>query len=280
MTKLYSSDASALGLQVTGQFFGPVIRKAIARLRLPRGSSGLDAGCGTGTALSFLASAVGRNGRVTGLDCNGVHLEQARENLRKGPDSAQVVLQQGALPGWLRRRSRFDWIWSAEVLWPNYFDHPGHIVIALCHALRPGGTLAVFTAHWFRAVCLPGYPRLERLLLAANEMRWQLENVGSQRHPESMPYWLHEAGLHRIRSLPIAISSGTAALTPAARRYIEAVVLPDYAAGIREFGKRVGWTRTDEAVWRRISEPGSPQFILDQPGFQMFQTTQLSWGKR
>ncbi|TET97077.1 MAG: methyltransferase type 11, partial [Dehalococcoidia bacterium] len=61
-------DAYAQRLAVSNPLSEAVIPSAIQALQLPRGSRGLDAGCGIGLQALLLAEAVGPAGHVTGLD--------------------------------------------------------------------------------------------------------------------------------------------------------------------------------------------------------------------
>jgi demethylmenaquinone methyltransferase/2-methoxy-6-polyprenyl-1,4-benzoquinol methylase len=45
-----------------------VLRAMISGLKLPRGSQGLDAGCGIGLQCLLFAEEVGLSGHVTGID--------------------------------------------------------------------------------------------------------------------------------------------------------------------------------------------------------------------
>ena len=46
----------------------PLLRSVVHSLQLPRGSKGLDAGCGIGLQTLLLAEAIGAKGHVTGID--------------------------------------------------------------------------------------------------------------------------------------------------------------------------------------------------------------------
>ncbi len=72
--------ASYLGkLLLSRPLRDPVIRQAIRTLELPRGSRGLDAGCGIGSHTLLLAEEVEIGGHVTGLDLSSELLVYARD---------------------------------------------------------------------------------------------------------------------------------------------------------------------------------------------------------
>ena len=63
------STESYIDILAEGQILRErLLRAAIRTLRPPRGSRGLDVGCGIGLQAMPLARAVGPGGHVTGLD--------------------------------------------------------------------------------------------------------------------------------------------------------------------------------------------------------------------
>ena len=62
---------------------GPAYAAAVAELGLREGKRVLDAGCGTGRALTPLRAAVGASGVVLGADLTPAMLERARPKLRR-----------------------------------------------------------------------------------------------------------------------------------------------------------------------------------------------------
>jgi len=61
--------------------FPELRRRAVAHLKLQRGNSVIDAGCGTGLALPLLEDAVGPQGRIIGIDQSPEMIERARERV-------------------------------------------------------------------------------------------------------------------------------------------------------------------------------------------------------
>jgi len=92
----------------------PVIRQAIRKLGLPKGSRGLDAGCGTGHHTLLLAEAVGSSGHVTGLDLSTGFLAHARDLAEQADLSEQVSFRQGNVNELPFGDDEFDWAWSVD----------------------------------------------------------------------------------------------------------------------------------------------------------------------
>ncbi|TQE16741.1 methyltransferase domain-containing protein [Streptomyces ipomoeae] len=117
---------------------GPAYAAAIAELGLRAGDRVLDAGCGTGRALTPLRAAVGPSGVVLGADLTPAMLEAA---VRAGRDrDGQLLLADvAALP--LRTES-LDAVFAAGLI--AHLPNPAEDLRELARVVRPGGTLALF----------------------------------------------------------------------------------------------------------------------------------------
>ncbi len=117
---------------------GPAYAAAVTELALPGGARVLDAGCGTGRALTPLRAAVGPSGVVLGADLTPAMLEAA---VRAGRDrDGQLLLTDvAALP--LRSQS-LDAVFAAGLI--AHLPQPDQNLRELARVVRKGGTLALF----------------------------------------------------------------------------------------------------------------------------------------
>ncbi|WP_043454792.1 class I SAM-dependent methyltransferase [Streptomyces fulvoviolaceus] len=117
---------------------GPAYAAAVAELGLRAGDRVLDAGCGTGRALTPLRGAVGPSGVVLGADLTPAMLQAA---VRAGRDrDGQLLLADvAALP--LRSES-LDAVFGAGLI--SHLPHPAENLRELARVVRPGGSLALF----------------------------------------------------------------------------------------------------------------------------------------
>ncbi|MDO8283973.1 MAG: class I SAM-dependent methyltransferase [Rhodoferax sp.] len=73
--------------------FEPIRRSAIARLKLKRGDTVLDVGCGTGLSFDVLQQAIGRRGRIVAIEQCPEMLDQARARVAHAGWTNVTLLQ-------------------------------------------------------------------------------------------------------------------------------------------------------------------------------------------
>lgn len=117
---------------------GPAYAAAVAELGLREGDRVLDAGCGTGRALTPLRAAVGPSGVVVGADLTPAML-QAAVRAGRGHDGQLLLADVAALP---LRSEALDAVLAAGLI--AHLPQPAANLRELSRVVRPGGTLALF----------------------------------------------------------------------------------------------------------------------------------------
>ncbi|MFF4658584.1 class I SAM-dependent methyltransferase [Streptomyces sp. NPDC001381] len=117
---------------------GPAYAAAVDELGLREGDRVLDAGCGTGRALTPLRAAVGPSGVVVGADLTLAML-QAAVRAGRDRDGRLLLTDVAALP---LRPGALDAVFAAGLI--AHLPRPAENLRELARVVRPGGVLALF----------------------------------------------------------------------------------------------------------------------------------------
>ena len=248
----------------------PLVRKVVQAIDPPTGSRGLDAGCGVGLQVPPLADAVGPQGHITGLDISREFLEEARKNVGNWGLGDRVTLVQDDIYDLPFEDQEFDWIWSANCAC-YAVNRPLQLLRGFRRALKPGGLLLILI--WSSQQLLPGYPRLEALLNATTPgIAPFKKHEPPEYHFLRLLGWLKKAGFVDASVQPF--SGGVCApLDEGMRNALLALVQMRWPGAEKEL------SREDRRLYQRITDPSSPEFILDQPDYYAFYTYSLFQAK-
>ena len=213
----------------------------------------LDVACGDGAYAGWLAERVGPDGRVVALDLLPAFLDQARSWV--DPDRVRLVAADlGRLPF---ANGSFDLVWCAQSLYS--LPRPVESVRLMALAVRPGGVLAVLENDTLHHVLLP-WPIEVELAVRGVELAKQVERprkfyVGRRRVDV-----FRDAGLSAIVHRSHA-TDRQAPLDFDARSFLVAY-LDDLRGRVLD--------HLDPSIrhdFDRLTDPDSPAFLLDRPGF-------------
>ncbi|OEJ30859.1 class I SAM-dependent methyltransferase [Streptomyces subrutilus] len=116
----------------------PAFATAVAEFGLRPGDRVLDAGCGTGRALTPLRAAVGTSGTVIGADLTPQMLAAA-QRAGRGAQAALLLADVTRLP---LRDGALDAVFAAGLV--AHLPDPDANLRELARVVRPGGRLALF----------------------------------------------------------------------------------------------------------------------------------------
>ena len=149
-SQAYVADADAESTKATvdwleTQALHPFIRevavKTFEQLALLPDEAILEVGCGTGVFLPGIASRVGTEGRVVGLDHSAALLVQARERLASAGLVDQIELVEGDANQLPFADGSFDAAHCERVL--MHLEHPRRAIGEMVRVVRPGGRVVV-----------------------------------------------------------------------------------------------------------------------------------------
>ncbi|UCB46689.1 MAG: methyltransferase domain-containing protein [Spirochaetota bacterium] len=248
----------------------PLLRSVIKALHLPKGSRGLDAGCGIGLQTLLLAEAIGPKGHVTGLDLSSAFLHYAEELVKESDLAERISFQEGDLGSLGFDDDIFDWVWSADCV-----GYPAGDFLPLLRELRrvvkPGGMVVILA--WTSQCLLPGYPLLEaRLNATCSGFAPYVRSKQPELHFLRALRWFEEAGLEKAEAKTF-VGDVQAPLSDDIRRAL--VSLFEMLWGVPQ----PEVSQMDWAKYQRLCRPGSPEFILNLSDYYAFFTYSMFKGK-
>ncbi len=253
-------------------FAEPELRAAIASLELRSGMRVLDAGCGTGEALGWLAAAVAPDGLAVGIDLSASHVRAALATAPlQGASVVQADLRRAPVAG-----AAFDLVWSVNTI--HHLPDALAATRALSELLRPAGRLALGQSSLLPDMYFVWDARLERVVNEAvrayyrDRYRLSEQDLTAVRRIFGL---LHEAGLTSITVRTFLIERH-APLDPRTKAWLlEAIFEGTWGERLRPY-----LLPADYAEVARLCDPGHPQFALRRPDFHFLQTFTLAAGVR
>jgi len=248
----------------------PVLRSVVQSLQLPRGSKGLDAGCGIGLQTLLLTEAIAVDGHVIGVDILPELLAYGTATVARLGLSDRITFRESDVNHLPFNGDTFDWAWSADCI-----GYPaGELLLLLQELMRvvkPRGEVIVLG--WSSQQLLPGYPLLEARLNATCSgyipfFKEQSPDLNFMR----AGHWFRTGGLEEIK----------------AQTFVGEVQSPlksdTRTALISLFEMLWGnpQPETSPEDWRQyqqLCKPESPDFILDIPDYYSFFTYSMFRGK-
>jgi len=249
----------------------PELRAAIASLDLVRGMRVLDAGCGTGEMLGWLAATVAPGGLAVGIDLSTTHLRAARAAVPPGTQLLQADLLRRPLVA-----ETFDLVWSVNTI--HHLRDPAAGARALVALLRPGGRLALGQSSLLPDMYFAWDARLERVVTEAVRAYYR-DRYDLGEHEltavRGLVRLLHDAGLFGLRVRTFVIER-TAPLDPCTHAWLlEAIFRGTWGERLQPY-----LPPADYEELTHICDPQHPQFGLRRPDFHFIQTFTLAVGAR
>lgn len=250
-------------LQSFNRFAEPELRQAVDSLALQTGMRVLDAGCGTGEALRWLAEKVGPNGSVTGVELSAAHAALARSDAPANVRVIEADLREAEL-----RSSSVDVVWCVNTI--NHFRDPLAVLGKLKASLARGGQIALGQSSLLPDMCFAWDARLERLVNEAVR-RYYRDRYGLEERDLSpvraLVGLLRQAGFRDVRAKTFAIDR-LSPLDATSKDYIlETLFQNTWGERLRPYV-----TTEDYESLARLCDPGDGAFALKRPDFHFIQT--------
>jgi ubiquinone/menaquinone biosynthesis C-methylase UbiE len=258
------------GLSVSNPLRKSILREMVRALQLPKGSRGLDAGCGIGLQCLLLAEEVGRTGHVTGVDISAEMLDYGRKMVNETGLSERISFQEGNIASLPFDDNTFDWVWSADCAGYAPLE-PLTLLKELARVVKAGGIVAI--AAWSSEKLLPGYPRLEARLGATSAgIAPFTQGKKPEWHFLRALGWFRQLGMKEPRAKAFA-DSVCAPLDDETRNALVALFEMRWPEVSTELSSE------DLAEFQRLCLPDSRDFILNLPDYYALFTYTMFWGK-
>ncbi|WP_369378855.1 class I SAM-dependent methyltransferase [Streptomyces sp. cg36] len=228
-------------------------QELLERAGIQRGWRVLDAGCGPGEFLPWLAELVGPEGRVSAVDLAEENAALAAARVAAWRSPCPVDVRQGDLLRLPYPDDSFDAVWCANTV--QYLDDGqlGRALAELRRVVRPGGVVAVKELDAHLITARPADPYLfADFFRAAGQVPGYARQLTRSRE---LYRWLRAAGLAEVRQQTMVIEH-YAPLSGSAREFYGLS-----CARLAEQAGRLGLS----GEWRRFLDPDGPDHPLDDP---------------
>jgi SAM-dependent methyltransferase len=247
----------------------PELRAAIGSLDLNPGMRVLDAGCGTGETLAWLAAAVAPGGLAVGLDLSASHLEAARAALPHPPPLFQADVLKAPLSN-----VSLDLVWSVNTI--HHLRDPALATRTLASLLRPGGRLALGQSSLLPDMYFAWDARLERVVTEAVRAYYR-DRYGLREHDltavRGLLGLLQAAGLS-VTSARTFVIERLAPLDPFAHAWLlDAIFRGTWGERLQSY-----LSAADHRDLTELCDPQHERFALARPDFHFLQTFTLVVG--
>ncbi len=268
--KLTFSNDYANSLYIANPLREPVIREIIDALELPKGSRGLDAGCGIGLPSVLLADKIGGDGKITGLDISSDLLNNADTIVKKAGLTDRIDFRQGNISELPFENNSFDWAWSIDCV-GYYPSDTLKTLKEISRVTRPDGIIAI--SAWSSQQLLPGYPILEARLNATASGIAPFKAAGRpEQHFFRLPGYFKEIGI----ILETAQTFAGSVSAPLDQNMYNA--LTDLFK-MRWMNLESELDQDDFRSYKKLCLPDSEEYILNIPDYFAFFTYTLFVGR-
>ena len=247
----------------------------VRSVRFQDGWHVLDAGCGGGGYIPWIADMLGPSGQITALDIQQESIETVEQHLGEWKLPCKVATQVGSFLDLPYPDNSLNAAWCSNSLEPFTDEQFWTVLKGLQRVVKPGGLVAIkaFDYDLFR-MYPPGpmiYWRRQEQVVRTNEspadVRGRLGRAGTLRR------WFERARLTEVWQKSFLIERWAPDLSPADKQYM--------AERITNQGKtapQYDLAEEDLEWYRKMEDADSPENPINDPEFYWCEANTLAVG--
>ncbi len=220
----------------------------------------LDAACGSGSFLPWLAELVGPRGQLAALDLAPDNVALVERRIAEWGLPCPVEARAGTVLDLPYPDDTFDAVWFANTTQYLTDDELATALTELRRVVRPGGLVAIKEADTGFQRVAPAPPGLAARWFEAMARAGSVQAAGCVR-AVALPGWLRRAGLENIWRRGTLIER-TAPFAGSARQYWR-----DLLTGMGSRASTLDLPAEDQEAWARLRDPAALDAYFDDPDF-------------
>lgn len=279
MTQQTERTVSSTGQAMTGgdwldvhfEASRPEYEAQVKAVGIQSGWHVLDAACGPGSFLPWLAELVGPEGRLAALDLAPEHVKLVDDRVTSWKLSCPVEAQVGNVLELPYPDDAFDAVWFANTTQYLTDEELRAALAELRRVVRSGGLVAVkeFDATLFRVLpAPPGLSLRQRRMVATSG---DVQGLGTFRAPE-LPGWLRRASFADVWRRTTLIERSAPLDSFAYRFWHDALKMNAARAADLDL------PAADQEVWAQLRDPAGLERFLDDPDCALIEGNILTVG--
>jgi len=257
-------------LMVTSPLREKAILGAIEYLNPPKGSMGLDVGCGVGIQAKMLAEFIGEKGSVTGIDISKSFVDMAREYTNENGFADRLRFEKASMDMLPFEDNSFDWMWSVDCAgYPA--KESSEMMAEFKRVVKPGGKIALLA--WSSQQLLPGYAYLEAKLNASKPgVAPYTKKTTPENHMFRASGWFLDSDLKDVKTHSI-LSEVQAPLSDEMKAALDSMIVMRWKGAEKEVGSE-NWE-----LFKALINKGASDYILDKKDYYAFFTYTMTVGE-
>lgn len=219
----------------------------------------LDAGCGSGSFLPFIADLVGPSGKIYAVDIAKEHIASVGKSVEAGIFPCPVQADVSSTTSLPYPDNTLDAAWCANVSMYLTSLELSTSIKEFSRVVKPGGLVAIKEFDGRIMTFYPGHPLVSRRFLQARYPT--TPSIQGHFRAISTKYRMEELGLINVWQQTKIIER----LQPLGP--IERAFLVDLFTGWSAIADGLDLPGEDKQFWQEQADPDSPNHMLNQPDF-------------